>query len=49
MLDWVNIAPQTDRLRVIGGWIVRVRGGYDSAFSYSTVFVPDPTYNWRIV
>ena len=35
--------PKLLRLRVPGGWLVTIRGGY----SYPVTFYPDPEHKWN--
>lgn len=41
--QWERIDQQTERAKVIGGWIVWSFGSGDNG---SMVFVPDPKHEW---
>ena len=43
-LEWEDIAANTCRLKVIGGWIVE----FGSSNGQSCAFVPDKGHKWKI-
>jgi hypothetical protein len=44
--EWEEIDDTTERLRVLGGWIVRSSIDCKSGVSISQVYIPDPNYGW---
>jgi len=43
--DWERVTKSTERMKIYGGWLVRVfRGG----ISIALTFVPDPFHEWKI-
>jgi hypothetical protein len=55
-LKWEEIASNTYRLKVYGGWIVYKKtwkehtwgGGASDAVALGMVFVPDPNHEWML-
>lgn len=50
MLNWEEIAQDTYRLKVYGGWMVTsIVMGSSSRLRYETaIFVPDPSHQWSL-
>ncbi len=46
MSNWEFVNHNTARLRVFGGWMVAMKGVYDS--SITSIFVPDIYNEWKL-
>ena len=45
---WEQISPDTQRVEVIGGWLVSRYTQNVNGVSEALVFVPDPNHEWRV-
>lgn len=45
-----SVYEETERLKVLGGWIVRTQlhNGKAQAMAVSLVFIPDPKHEWDL-
>ena len=52
LLEWEEIAPSTYRLKVHGGWLVRVAREKSTlshaVIAESLVFIPDSLHRWEL-
>jgi len=46
--EWEQLTPETQRAKVIGGWLVSRYTQDVDGVSEAIVFVPDPNHEWRV-
>lgn len=47
-MRWHTFSPDTHRMRVPGGWLVRTISGFGNTGSVAITFYPDPTHSWEV-
>lgn len=48
-IKWEKIAWETYRLKVIGGWVIRIKEpNADQADTITCCFVPDEYHKWKV-